>query len=495
MQPYSLRSFASLAFLAGAALSATELAAVPQERGIVSYSISRASQEQGLTLGFDDGTGLAIALADGIVTIDGEAIGRYEPGGDAFRRWETLLAGLAEASQRRSLARTLTDWNPGSVSSAAETELLNRIDRRLEETLAGIVESAPLNARGEEMAERARQAADQAREAAQREVRAAQREVRARTQEVEAAQREVRARTQEVRARTQEVEAAQREVRERERELRARIRDLETRLEARREERRDPGLWSRALGQVIDTTGNVLQALFQFLIACGITLLFTRYAGERVDRVAAEIAERPLRATAVGFAGSVLFVPALILGIAALAVTLIGIVLVPLWVVFFPLAIFLAGSLGYVGMSHNIGRWVLDQDLPWLARIDRNREVHVRLLGLATLTLPFVAAPLLNLIPLTGWLGTALAALGALASAAALMAGLGATILTRGGGDGLPWRRRQDAEDAIDADWSPADVADDGFGEEVDLTAEFAEADSSDGTPEDGESSREESQS
>ena len=467
MQPYSLRSFASLAFLAGAALSATELAAISQERGIVSYSISRASQEQGLTLGFDDGTGLTIALADGIVTIDGEAIGRYEPGGDAFRRWETLLAGLAEASQRRSLARTLTDWNPGSVSSAAETELLNRIDRRLEETLAGIVESAPLSALGEEMAERARQAADQAREAAQREVR----------------------------ARTQEVEAAQREVRERERELRARIRDLETRLEARREERRDPGLWSRALGQVIDTTGNVLQALLQFLIACGITLLLTRYAGERVDRVAAEIAERPLRATAVGFAGSVLFVPALILGIAALAVTLIGIVLVPLWVVFFPLTVFLAGSLGYVGMSHNIGRWVLDQDLPWLARIDRNREVHVRLLGLATLTLPFVAAPLLDLIPLTGWLGTALAALGALASAAALMAGLGATILTRGGGDGLPWRRRQDAEDAIDADWSPADVADDGFGEEVDLTAEFAEADSSDGAREDGESPREESQS
>ncbi len=422
-----------LAALSSPVLPAAEARA--QEREIISHTISTSSLEQILTLGFNDGTEISIAFADGTVAFNGDVIGRYEPGGDAFRSWSDLLSGIPETAPNQALA----DWNPGGASSGAEAELLARIDRLLEQTLAGEMESAAagtLQARPSDIARRMEEAREAGREVGLAE----------------------RARVLAEVVQTQAVQETQRE-------MRARIRELEAELERRERAANRPQPWERAFREVARTTGDILDALLKFLLACGAALLLTRYAGHRVERVAREAADRPLRSMAVGFAGGILFVPALVLGIVALAVTLIGLFLVPFWVFLFPLLVFLAGFLGYVGVSQNVGRWVLDQNLPWLDRVDRTRATHVRLTGLAALALPFAAAPLLSAIPLAGWLGGVLHVVGSLVSAFAMMAGLGATILTRGGGEGPLWRG-DPVDEELEAAWSPDDIGNEGTGDE-----------------------------
>jgi len=211
--------------------------------------------------------------------------------------------------------------------------------------------------------------------------------------------------------------------------------------------------------------GEVVETLFTFVVLAGLALLLTRFAGLRLDTVTREIEYRPGRAAVVGFAGAFLVVPVFVIGIVVLAVSVVGIPVLLAWVPLYPLAIALAGFTGYVGVSHHVGRWVLNQGHPWLDRVDRNRDTHVRLTGLAALMVPFAVGSALGAIPLIGWIGGLVEVLAVLAGVVAVMTGFGAVIITRGGKYTALWPDRFDEEMDMAVDWSPVDEPEDDEGD------------------------------
>ena len=153
-----------------AALAATLLAslAVPvhpaaaqQETRITSSSMTVSSDAAVLELQVADGARHTIRLAGGTVTVDGEAVGGYEPGGAFARSWRSLLAeGLADGGAFQIDAARLRSWEPpaGGAPEATVEALTSALDRILgapePEVPAGADtgEAVPMTAGGDQLA-------------------------------------------------------------------------------------------------------------------------------------------------------------------------------------------------------------------------------------------------------------------------------------------------------------------------------------------------------
>lgn len=116
----------SLAFaMAAAALLALTLpftaasAQAPERERIVSSSMSVSSGTAALELELADGATHRIRFSDGEVTLDGESLGTYEPGGALETAWRRLLAEGLQGTGGFSLgADRLRGWAPPGGSTA-----------------------------------------------------------------------------------------------------------------------------------------------------------------------------------------------------------------------------------------------------------------------------------------------------------------------------------------------------------------------------------------
>ncbi|MFP3949304.1 MAG: hypothetical protein ACLFWG_11300, partial [Longimicrobiales bacterium] len=142
----------------------------------------------------------------------------------------------------------------------------------------------------------------------------------------------------------------------------------------------------------------------------------------------------PGRAALVGLAGTFLLIPAYVLGIVVLAVSIVGIPFLLLWIPLFPLAAVVAAGLGYLAVAVLLGRWIIRQDFRGLDFLERENDLHAAATGLGALLIPYAIA---NVILLGGpWLGAIhglFSAVGILAGCIALIVGFGGVLLTRGG--------------------------------------------------------------
>ena len=82
----------------------------------------------------------------------------------------------------------------------------------------------------------------------------------------------------------------------------------------------------------------------------GIALHFAR---EELEVVGEAARRNPVQAGMVGLAGSFLIVPAYVLGMIALVITVVGILAVPFWIALFPAVIAIA--LGYLAVALGVG--------------------------------------------------------------------------------------------------------------------------------------------
>ncbi len=500
-----------------AAFAAGEGAA--QESEVVSSHVEVSQSSASLQLEFADGERLSVSFADGVATLDGEVLGSYESGDDSDRAWRDLLAGILTLSDG-PLASALEAWAPDPGLAAPEQALLDRVDRALEDAVAE--QGRPLQTRREEtsaeeflalaarsggIAELGAALADVDPEAML--VRVGRAYSVPEGDEVEGSVFVVDGRL-EVDGRIRgdvilldatlalgesgridgDVRHARSEIERRGGEVRGEMVDLaepgedratraptaaeppppppppqvaeaapgerESDRDRASSNRRGPSEW-----RALRAAGEVVETLFTFVVLGGLALLLTRFAGLRLDAVTREIEYRPGRAAVVGFAGAFLVVPVFVIGIVVLAVSLVGIPVLLAWVPLYPLAIALAGFMGYIGVSHHVGRWVLEREHAWLDRVDRSRDTHVRLTGLAALMLPFAVGSALGAIPLIGWIGGLVEVLAVLAGVVAVMTGFGAVIITRGGRYATRWPDRFDEDVDIPVDWSPADEPED----------------------------------
>ncbi len=175
---------------------------------------------------------------------------------------------------------------------------------------------------------------------------------------------------------------------------------------------------------------GVTLAWFAVLFVLGVGLLAG--ASPQLDAVAGALEEAPGRAIAVGLAGQLALAPALLVLVAALFVTVIGWLAIPLAVVAFVLAAVGLLTLGFLTAAFVLGRWAAG-DRPAVGRpraaAARGPAVRALAVGTAAFLALWVGAALLGGVPAAGLLVRAVALA---ATWLAVTAGFGAALRSRG---------------------------------------------------------------
>lgn len=215
------------------------------------------------------------------------------------------------------------------------------------------------------------------------------------------------------------------------REMESEIRrDLRSSMEHR--DRRSPNFIMGLMGNVTNAIAGLLENLVTFLILAILGGLAVHFQPERLDVVATTARRAPMRSAVVGLAGGFFIVPIWIVGIIALAITIIGIPVLLAWVPLFPIAAGLAILLGYLAVARNVGEWVAEQEYRGLEWIRGSNAFYTMIAGVGALILPAVAASAARILGFglfTGLLGF----VGSVVTLVAASVGLGAVLLTRGG--------------------------------------------------------------
>ena len=179
-----------------------------------------------------------------------------------------------------------------------------------------------------------------------------------------------------------------------------------------------------ALGGVLGTAKWVLG-----LLLFGALLVY--FTPNRLEAVAATARTDLVRSFGVGLAGEFLFGPVL----ALLAVLIVTWLVIP----FYLLAAAIAVPFGYLAVARATGEALVDRRYPLLDRFNLNRAntYYYVFNGLLLLLAPFAVASVLHLLgSWAGFIRGLIVFVGVVLSWAAATTGLGAVILTRGGGSG-----------------------------------------------------------
>ena len=170
----------------------------------------------------------------------------------------------------------------------------------------------------------------------------------------------------------------------------------------------------------------VILALGWACVLAVIGLVALMLARRNLERVAGAVRARFGRSLVAGVIGQLAFFPALLAIIVVLAITIIGLLVIPIALVAFLTAVAGAAALGFLAVAYASGDSLLSR---W--RGARTAPVALALFtGLGIYVAAWVLAAALTNVAL---LGAALRALVGLVTWVALTAGFGATILTRGG--------------------------------------------------------------
>lgn len=384
-----------------------------QESGVVGYSIGSSRQTASLEFQLANGKSLAIALAGGTVQINGQPTGHYTPGGPLEQAWRTLLAGSADRSTDAMIA-AVRAWKPSALSGqdAQAFAALHATVSSLK-TAAGTPATAPVVA--------ASVGASSATVTSGATASAAPAPV---VVDGDAIRQSVRA----------ALEAARQETRVAREQVRA--------------GREMPGHFPMARVSAVSTVGGGLLALLGALVGlAGIAFGISFFAERQLDVIADTVSTSFGRSFFVGLFAQPLIVPAFAMMVVGLALTVVGIIVIPVAAVGFILTLMAAIVGGYLAIARVAGGAFLARRgaKPDHTGFGTLRAVALGLLMALGVWLPAV---LLRPIPVAGpivwW--TAVVLTWVLATA-----GFGATLLTRGGARATFGRRYRPviAEEAL----------------------------------------------
>lgn len=201
---------------------------------------------------------------------------------------------------------------------------------------------------------------------------------------------------------------------------------------------------------IFGAVGGLIEDLVSIFVLSLIGMGVVAFAGDKLDVVAETARQAPGRSAMVGLAGTFLLLPVYVLGIVALAVSIVGIPVMIAWLPLFPLAAVAAAILGYLAVARNVGAWLADSDYRYTGWIRRSNPVYLIVGGLVGLGSFFMAAHVLAMVPFLGFVRGLLGFVGVMFCVVAMQIGFGAVLLTRGG------RRRGAYPGAYDADWERA---------------------------------------
>src|SRR6056297_1000273 len=475
------------ALLLTAVAAVGTLTALPiqaQDTSIVSKTVTFGNAEAALAVVTAGGAELAIRFDEGTVSLDGDVIGTYEPGGALEDSWRSLLARAVQLDDG-PLADALVDWTPPEGLEADAGDVAQRVDGVLEALLAGesgpavapvapnVVDGSALSSLfsrldvlgslgalvddlqlddlriviGEdfdvdrdmvvdgdvlvvdgdvEIAGRIRGdllVADG--DVEFRDGGVVEGDLRYTQGFLDLDGGTVLGDVSEIDGTTIVVDADFRN------ELRDQIRaDIESEVRTVAPRSRSRGAFSR-IGSSI---GEIVETLLTIFVLGLFGVMAHFFAGDNIDRIS-EVARRsPGRTGAVGMAAGFLAIPVWIVGIIGLAITIIGIPALIVWAPGFPIVVMLAAGLGYVAVARNVGTWLTHQDIPGFDWVRVTRPNSLIFGGITVLMAPYLAAAVLGLGGgFMGGIRDLATFMGVVIGFAAIAVGFGAVLVTRGG--------------------------------------------------------------
>jgi len=359
------------ALLAPNAGSAQDMAESPAR--IVSHEVSIARNSAILKLELAGGRAVEYSIVDGQARIDGADQGPADA--DLTRSWRELLNQVIDAPGSE-LPRLLADWDGEGATG-------EQLDHALESAMSGIelpaTAPAPISDSLTKLQER--------------------------IAELEAQREEL----EEHRAGDEVRVLAGGEARERWR----------------------PGPF-HYLGRGLSGVFSTLM-VYVVLFALGLATIFL--GGRKyIEGVADTARNATLRSFLVGIAGAFLTLPAFILGIIALAVSIVGIPALLLWVPLFPLAVVAALVLGYLAVAHATGEALAERRLYGSEWFQRGNSYYFLITGLGLLLAFFIGSAVVTMGgPWLGFISGLLKFFAVMITWAAFSIGFGAVLLSRAG--------------------------------------------------------------
>jgi hypothetical protein len=227
----------------------------------------------------------------------------------------------------------------------------------------------------------------------------------------------------------------------------------ESRASADRERRHSPNVFVSVFGNIGSAIAGILEDFITFLILAVLGVLAFHFQRERLEVVSTMARRAPMRSAVVGFAGGFFLVPIWILGMIALAITVIGIPVLLAWIPLFPIAAAVAILLGYLGVARNVGEWVAEQEYKGLEWIRGSNTFYTLVAGVGALMVPSLAEKASRILGF-GFLTDVLGFVASMVTLVAVAVGLGAVLLTRGGKI-RPMESYHDFEEDYWADMEP----------------------------------------
>jgi hypothetical protein len=380
--------------LTGLMLGAALAVAAPlagQQAPVVAFSVRSSAREAGIRFEFQDGKALHIAFLDGQVLIDGSPAGGYRPGGALEAEWRRFLtwAGGAGADEAVAVARA---WKPADLAGG-EGQVLGTLRARLETLSASRSVPAPPQPPADA--------------------------------DIEAAVAEAVAAADRARSLGDEIRNSIREsVRE------------NVRPDIRRSRDARPEVWSgwqseqaRFVSPVGAVVGGLLGLVGTFVALTAIAFGVSFFGGRQLDVVADTVSTSLVRSFFVGLFAQPLILPAFGAMIAGLTLTVIGILVIPVAIVAFVVALLAAALGGYLAVARVAGSAFMKR-----RRGDHGVESFGILrsvaYGLAILLAVWLPAVILSWVPVAGSLLTWAAVV---FTWMLMTTGFGAALLTRGG--------------------------------------------------------------
>lgn len=354
---------------------------------LVASEVSVSRSDAVLRIELSDGRELSWALRDDEAMIDGAAVGDAPRGGALDVAWRALLNQAMEAPSEE-LPALLTGWE-----APADGETGALLDRSLEEALGAVsAQAAPTapvapTAPGAPVAPAAPGLSD---------------------------------------------DSVTRLV-ERITVLQSQLEELEH--EAARGYARDDNGFARFFRHIGRGIAGILSVLATYAVLFGIGFATIVLGGRRfIEGVGDTARHATVRSGLVGLAAAFLIVPAFVLGIIALIISIIGIPALLVFVPLFPLAVVVALLLGYIGVAHAAGEAFAERRFSGEEWYRLGNSYYFLLAGLGLLLALFLGANILELTgPFLGFLRGVLTFLGVVLTWAVLTIGLGAVLISRGG--------------------------------------------------------------
>jgi hypothetical protein len=216
-----------------------------------------------------------------------------------------------------------------------------------------------------------------------------------------------------------------------ERDLRRQIRD-ELRAELGREARQRPA--RSPFRHITRGITGIFSTLMAYAVLVGLGFLAVFFGRAHLETIADTARHSTVRAGLVGLAGSFLVLPAFILGMLALAISIVGIPLLLVYIPLFPLAVVVAAVGGYLAVAHGAGEALAERRFRGTEWFTRANSYYYVVTGVGLLLVLFLAAHIITMAgPWLGFLQGLLKFLAIMVTWVAFMIGFGAFLLTRGG--------------------------------------------------------------